>query len=196
MDQRAVESRIMKKLTKLAVFSIWVLSVLFSSILVTHTIDKNYVFLFCNGLLAFVVRHSGLINSKESSGKFHQNRASESYNDEFEQMEQTQEVTETASDNGEEPAKDIYVVQEDRNRGNGDGEEQRTEEEEGEETEDQEEEDDCDDSCGGFGEEEEEDGEENERAMKVEELNKKFEEFIRKMKEELRIEARRHLILV
>ena len=49
-------------------------------------------------------------------------------------------------------------------------------------------------------EEEEEDEDENEEVgsgeMNTEELNKKFDEFIRRMKEELRIEAQRQLIMV
>ncbi|KAK2431936.1 glutamic acid-rich protein [Trifolium repens] len=42
----------------------------------------------------------------------------------------------------------------------------------------------------------EEEEEEEESCINTEELNKKFEDFIRKMKEDLRIDARRHLIMV
>lgn len=47
-------------------------------------------------------------------------------------------------------------------------------------------------------EEEEDDVEEEEEScmLSTEELNKKFEDFIRKMKEDLRIDARRHLLMV
>ncbi|GAU28326.1 hypothetical protein TSUD_256540 [Trifolium subterraneum] len=41
-----------------------------------------------------------------------------------------------------------------------------------------------------------EEEEEEESCISTEELNKKFEDFIRKMKEDLRIDARRHLIMV
>ncbi|KAL5548618.1 hypothetical protein UlMin_003849 [Ulmus minor] len=62
--------------------------------------------------------------------------------------------------------------------------EQRGEEEEAEEEEEEEEK--------GFEEEEEE----GNGRLSTEELNKKFDDFIRRMKEELRIEAQRHLIMV
>ncbi|CAK8538923.1 unnamed protein product [Lathyrus sativus] len=41
-----------------------------------------------------------------------------------------------------------------------------------------------------------EEGEEESCMLSTEELNKKFEDFIRKMKEDLRIDARRHLVMV
>jgi hypothetical protein len=37
---------------------------------------------------------------------------------------------------------------------------------------------------------------EEENSINTEELNKKFEDFIRKMKEDLRIDARQHLVMV
>ncbi|KAJ0101695.1 hypothetical protein Patl1_03963 [Pistacia atlantica] len=45
-------------------------------------------------------------------------------------------------------------------------------------------------------EEEEEEEREQNGMISTEELNKKFEDFIRKMKEELRIEARQQLVMV
>ncbi|XP_010534800.1 PREDICTED: uncharacterized protein LOC104810289 [Tarenaya hassleriana] len=204
MDQMVSKSQFLKNLTKFVIVSIWVFSIFFylnfyfsrfMIKLVTHTVDKNHMFLFCNGLLVFVVKYSGQVSSvskEESSdhGAFesHDNVVAEfeqvrrRQTDEFlaEQATEIGEQSETVSINVgtvEEPAKDIYVVvQEDQNIGNEDEEEE--EEEEGVTRDNDFEEE------GGVGK------------MTAEELNKKFDEFIRKMKGELKMEPRRHLIVV
>ncbi|XP_030541370.2 uncharacterized protein LOC115748868 [Rhodamnia argentea] len=82
---RFTKSQFLKKLTKL-LLSISVFSLLFSSSsllsflqpwhfqlstfplrLVTHAVDKNCIFLLCNGILVFLAKNSGFIGSKTRS---------------------------------------------------------------------------------------------------------------------------------
>ncbi|KAL1204857.1 hypothetical protein V5N11_017459 [Cardamine amara subsp. amara] len=178
------------KLTKFVVVLIWALSLLvthnfyiyrFTIQLVTHAVDKNYMFLLCNGLLVFVVKYSGLIVSSRPTDtnwsitdKTFDYRDFESYN----------MILELEHEKGTESFLAEEVTEE--------KEEIEDEDEPLADNIDREEE--CDLGDGFINEEEEE----NVRVLTSteEEMNKKFDEFIRKMKEELRIEAKRHLILV
>ncbi|KAI6688731.1 hypothetical protein NL676_025559 [Syzygium grande] len=82
---RFTKSQFLKKLTKL-LLSISVFSLLFSTSnflsflqpwhfhlstfplrLVTHAVDKNYIFLLCNGILVFLAKNSGFIGTKTRS---------------------------------------------------------------------------------------------------------------------------------
>ncbi|KAI3417038.1 uncharacterized protein J3R85_014767 [Psidium guajava] len=82
---RSTKSQLLKKLTKL-LLSISVFSLLFSSSnllsflqpshshlssfplrLVTHAVDKNCIFLLCNGILVFLAKNSGFIGTKTRS---------------------------------------------------------------------------------------------------------------------------------
>ncbi|KAF8031706.1 hypothetical protein BT93_D0812 [Corymbia citriodora subsp. variegata] len=82
---RFTKSQFLKKLTKL-LLSISVFSLLFSSSnflsflqpwhfhlstfplrLITHTVDKNCIFLLCNGILVFLAKNSGFIGTKTRS---------------------------------------------------------------------------------------------------------------------------------
>ncbi|KAF5727910.1 retrotransposon-like protein 1 [Tripterygium wilfordii] len=175
--------------------------------LFTHSIDKNCMFLLCNGLLVFVAKGFGLINFSKPKSKLNQSHEPiKDYltiNPQPLEIEVPQELSlgestnQNSLENQEEvivkiPTQELMIVE--------DGEEQEG-----------------DDHQSGFlstkwvlvdqdGEEEEEkrphggfsntiiDGEQEEQ--EAEKLNKKFEEFIRKMKEELRIEARKKLVMV
>ncbi|CAA7016310.1 unnamed protein product [Microthlaspi erraticum] len=162
------------------------------------------MFLLCNGLLVFVAKYSGLIASpkpiEESWSKTHKTfhyRDFDSYDpilcleyysvlerktESFlaKEVNESQVVYETVpphvDSTEEEDAKDEEI-------------EERDEVEEYDEPSTNNA--DLEQECDGLEEEEE-----NVGVITEEEMNKKFDEFIRKMKEELRIEAKRHLILV
>ncbi|KAJ0263940.1 hypothetical protein HA466_0023810 [Hirschfeldia incana] len=190
-----IKPEFMKKLTKFIVISIWVSTLLITHNfylckltiqLVTHAVDKTYVFVICNGLLVFVAKYSGLIASSKPVEEIWNNRGLDSYNAMLEPEYYSVHERESFLD------EEVSI------------EDQETEEEkedENEEDEDEEESDeplpengDLEEECdihGGFREEED-----NVEMVTEEDVNKKFEEFIRKMKEELRLEAKQQLILV
>ncbi|XP_039072299.1 uncharacterized protein LOC120219545 [Hibiscus syriacus] len=140
--------------------------------LFSHSIDKNIVFLLCNGLLVFLVKYPGVTSSSkhdlsECVPRTHPTRL---------QPETPLLEKEGALENSS--------VKE--------GKQEEEEENAGFLEEDKE------DQLNWSIEEEEEKEElmEGNKALSTEELNKKFDEFIRKMKEELRIEARQQLVMV
>ncbi|KAJ7963634.1 putative Transmembrane protein, partial [Quillaja saponaria] len=235
-----ISSQFLKKLTQL-LLSVSVFSFLFSQTsflsvlhsynfffskflfqLFSHTIDKNCIFLLCNGLLVFLAKYSGLIRSLSGSSldEFVEDSSqSESFARETkepilekeavekdvgcvkyyymkqatenENLEEEQQIQESIVDDPEQGIESSQLIME-----------EEQEEELGEET--------------GIGdvEEEEEDRaservflidenlqdtevvEEENGMLSTEELNKKFDEFIRRMKEDLKIEARQQLIMV
>ncbi|KAK7332423.1 hypothetical protein VNO80_29175 [Phaseolus coccineus] len=174
----------------------------------THTLERKYMFLICNGILAFVAKTS-LINSSDSD---------------FDQLlpsNLSETKTTTVSDmvvaplvEGLATPENVCLVVEEQ-QGQEEYSEEVSEDEEQEQstlctkTEGRE-------SGGYITEEEIEEGESdsevevapddelaeattttnNEELLNTDELNRKFEEFIRKMKEEIRIEAQRQLIAV
>ncbi|KAJ8754831.1 hypothetical protein K2173_015343 [Erythroxylum novogranatense] len=188
--------------------------------LFSHTIDKNCIFLLCNGLLVFVAKFSGLLCSSSSKSDQHPSTGSfRSYGDDIQTLEmiskesflenvRSQEIEDCHPVQGRESEciigprmddkekKEFTVevvvqeevpVTEDRD-GQGEINDDQLHNEQ-EEEEDQYYDDDDD-------EEEEEEEEEENGVLSTEELNKKFEEFIRKMKEEIRIEAQQQLVMV
>nr|VDC81741.1 unnamed protein product [Brassica rapa] len=196
MDQ--IKQEFLKKLTKLIVILIWVSSLLitlnsylyrFTIQLVTHAVDKNYMFLLSSALLAFVAK--GIATSKPAEEGWSKTNKTFDYRD-FESYDAILELEyyhvhekETYSFLAEE-----VKIKEEK-------EDQETEEEKEKEEYDEPLTDhngDLEEECdidGGFKEEED-----NVGVVTEEEMNKRFDEFIRKMKEELRIEAKRHLIVV
>ncbi|CAE5967073.1 unnamed protein product [Arabidopsis arenosa] len=199
MDQ--IKPEFLKKLTKFIAVSIWIFSLLtthnfyvyrFMIQLVTHAVDKNYMFLLCNGLLVVVAKCSGLVASSKPIEKIWSNTDKtfdygdfESYNAILEVKYNSVNRIGTESFLAEE-----VTVEEDTKH-------QETEEDDEDNTlADNEGEEECDLRDGSINEEEEEEENVGVMASTEEEMNKKFDEFIRKMKEELRIEAKRHLILV
>lgn len=203
MDQ--IKPEFLKKLTKFIAVSIWIFSLLtthnfylyrFMIQLVTHAVDKNYMFLLCNGLLVVVAKCSGLVASSKPIEKIWSNTDKTFDYGDFESYNAILELKYNSVNGiGTEYsfllAEEVTVEEDTKHQ----------------ETEENEEDDDdntladnkggeeCDLRDGSINEEEEE---ENVGVMTSteEEMNKKFDEFIRKMKEELRIEAKRHLILV
>jgi hypothetical protein len=199
--------------------------------LFTHTIDKNCIFLLCNGLLVFLAKYSGLIKTLSLSNnnnnpqdhddhqscyysKNNHNVYSHHHDDQSHLMSSSSSsptkevlvVLETIKDDHHDHEDENVVIKEEVKTILEDhkNEEQESEfpvsnnqkEEEEEETslvqvQEKEEE---------FSWSEDEDDEEEEELgngkLSTEELNKKFDEFIRRMKEELRIEAQQHLIMV
>ncbi|XP_013627176.1 PREDICTED: uncharacterized protein LOC106333255 [Brassica oleracea var. oleracea] len=209
MDQ--IKQEFLKKLAKFIVILIWVSSLLitlnshlyrFTIHLVTHAVDKNYMFLLSSALLAFVAK--GIATSKpveegwSKTDKTFDYRDFESYDAILEleyyhvhEKERYSFLAEEVSTNDQETEekKEDQETKEEK-------EDQETEEEKEKEeyaeplTDNGDLEEECD-IHGGFKEEED-----NVGVVTEEEMNKRFDEFIRKMKEELRIEAKRHLIVV
>ncbi|KAL0000581.1 hypothetical protein SO802_014362 [Lithocarpus litseifolius] len=187
----------------------------FPSQLFSHTIDKNCIFLLCNGLLVFLAKYSGLIRSV--SGAYHNEESfkSNEYGLQKEAVTESNASAENvAMEQGRENDHLVKEVREETGKsavdeeGEAEGEESRSsiskqeEEEEEEETGSfvLEEKKEQNESVSEFLIEEEEEEEEEEEAgngmLSTEELNKKFDDFIRRMKEEIRIEAQRQLVMV
>ncbi|WVY94156.1 hypothetical protein V8G54_033244 [Vigna mungo] len=161
----------------------------------THTLDRKYMFLVCNGILAFVAKMS-LMNSSDSDLSETKTTVSD--------MVVAPLVQSFAS-----PENVCLVVEEQ-------GQEEYSEEVSEDEDQEQDTKTEGRESEGYITEEEIKEGESesevemelddelaetttttnNEELLNTDELNRKFEEFIRKMKEEIRIEAQRQLITV
>ncbi|XVF75185.1 hypothetical protein PTKIN_Ptkin13bG0167100 [Pterospermum kingtungense] len=188
-------------------FSVYFSTFLFSFF--THSLERKYMFLICNGILAFLAKislsSSSSPSESEVSASIIQKKASvteEVYVD----YGQAPLVVEA-----EEPDEDTYkneVEDDQREQENGallGGEEEEEETSESEVSvivEDKEEyKGESTRSLVKQEEEEEEGGGRtaigaNEDVQSTEELNRKIEEFIRKMKEEIRIEAQQQIIAV
>ncbi|KAL5771726.1 hypothetical protein ACOSP7_015880 [Xanthoceras sorbifolium] len=187
-------------------FNFYFSTFLFS--LFTHTLERKYMFLICNGILAFLAKSSLSCNSSSSSPSVFVNAGGD--HDEFSlsasEMSQMKEpvlvdeeviiipVTSSSSEEKQEQE------QEKQERECLVGEKERESDQSGVIQEEEEEGDDDDD----IGEAEAEavpeaagsGGGANEDISSTDELNRKIEEFIRKMKEEIRIEAQQQLITV
>ncbi|KAJ4898114.1 hypothetical protein Rs2_24908 [Raphanus sativus] len=205
MDQ--IQPDFLKKLTKFVVISIWVSSLLithncylyrFTIQLVTHAVDKNYMFLLCNALLAFVAKciatSKPLEEGWSKTEKTFDYRDFESYDAILELEYYPVHEKETYS----------FLAQETRTNDQ-ETEEEKEDEETKEEKKDQETKEEYDEPLTDNGDLEEEcdihegfkeEDQDNVGVVTEEEMNKRFDEFIRKMKEELRIEAKRQLIVV
>ncbi|KAJ4838290.1 hypothetical protein Tsubulata_041617 [Turnera subulata] len=186
--------------------------------LFSHTLDKNCIFLLCNGLLVFVAKYSGLFSSTSSS-KYSLN-SYKSFNDyeegsipplapelpvvdkelilvesevqrrssSLEEEKENEQVMEAVE---EKEAEELINVQ-DEVEEDGDSTAEQGEDDQIEVQElynvfliqEEEEEDDIDEVEEGNG------------LLSTEELNKKFDEFIRKMREEIRIESQQQLVMV
>lgn len=202
--------------------------------LVTHTVDKNCIFLLCNGLLVFLAKYSGLIRFLSRGSNRHDHDQSfittitdvsppePSMPETKEVILVEKEIAEEGNNIGSEednfpeestPDECMAINQqlntETEKEIVEDVKVQRVEEEEEYQVKEFEEEEadhiyvaeDVEKqkwSSGGFFVEQtmEEEEEEGNAKLSTEELNKKFDEFIRRMKAEIRIEAQRHLIMV
>ncbi|KAI8007577.1 hypothetical protein LOK49_LG07G02758 [Camellia lanceoleosa] len=151
----------------------------FSMQILSYTTQKNFIFLFCNGILVFLIRNSGLPHTSQTNhnvpelGEKIALAREEVVEIKEEKIENS--VTEGGGNENEvlNDEDDKFVV---------------VEEEEGEGVDESED----DDEFVVIGEEE---GGEGMGLLSAEELNKKCDEFIRKMREEIKIEAQR-LIMV
>jgi len=205
----------------------------FPSQLYTHNIDKNSMFLLCNGLLVFVGLTKSFSSSSsdddddDKSSNNSEDLSSPQYIEEKEEEicsqshvldvevnepllereaekrnDESDEHNVAAEEKGQEKVEKIIFIEEEQE------EEMKEVEEEVELFDaDDEEEDKASEidyiliEENNIEEEEHEEDyveeeEEESSVLSTEELNKKFEDFIRKMKEDLRIDARRHLIMV
>ncbi|CAJ1971503.1 unnamed protein product [Sphenostylis stenocarpa] len=196
--------------------------------LFTHNVDKNCMFLLCNGLLVFVGITKSLSGSRsdDKPSTFIKDDGSPSQFSVIEANELMLEITETEEETSElveqntaaekvieaencaeeevqENIEKVIVVDEGQEKGSSlvlkEEEKELDEETEqldvGDVEEDKRSEIDhllTEESM----EEEEENVEEESSKLSTEELNKKFEDFIRRMKEDLRIEAQRQLVMI
>ncbi|TKY57391.1 hypothetical protein E2542_SST21839 [Spatholobus suberectus] len=196
--------------------------------LYTHNIDKNCMFLLCNGLLVFVGITKSLSGSSSddkpskyikngSQSQFSVIEATELILEVVETEEQTSkpdeqniaaeqviEIKNCAEEEVQENVEKIILVDEGQGKGSSQlamKEEDKEVEEETELFDESDEEEDKGSEIDYFLveeniEEEEENVEEESCMLSTEELNKRVEDFIRKMKEDLRIEAQRQLVMV
>ncbi|KAF5949570.1 hypothetical protein HYC85_011563 [Camellia sinensis] len=165
----------------------------FSSHLLSYIMDKNCIFLICNGILVFLAKTSGFIRFSPTSNDPNGHLSKKIGNGhgygfqsapEFRQSLLEKEVSLGTTGL---PLENVVVVEE---------EEYSMEEEKDEENDEKEmdtidflinKEDEDEDADG--------DGDEEEHGLSIEELNKKFDEFIRRRKEEMRIGAQQ-LVMV
>ncbi|XVF06621.1 hypothetical protein REPUB_Repub06bG0065200 [Reevesia pubescens] len=193
-------------------FNVYFSTFLFSFF--THTLERKYMFLIRNGILAFLAKSSIPSSSSPSESAVGAKVSTSSTNltqtktsvinevdgdyDHVPLVAEGEEVQDTCKNEVEEQAgqeeSEVSVIV-----GNGDEEEYK----EGESAKYQKKEE--GESAYLVKQEEQEEQEEgvgaaaigaNEEVPSTEELNRKFEEFIRKMKEEIRIEAQQQLIAV
>ncbi|KAK5834512.1 uncharacterized protein LOC108487955 [Gossypium arboreum] len=169
---------------------------------ISHNIDKNFIFLLCNGLLVFVAKFSGLVSSSSQHSNlsdYHYNHQSFKSYTYIPQTESTHLDTSTPLLDLEKEENAGFVEEEAKGSSIDEPFVEDNEESETYEPEEEEEEEDIEESENYQPEEEEEEEEElmeGNNVLSTEEMNKRFEEFIRKMKEGLRIEAQQQLVMV
>ncbi|XP_044496429.1 histone acetyltransferase GCN5-like [Mangifera indica] len=175
-------------------FNVYFSTFLFSFL--THTFERKYMFLICNGILVFLAKTSVSSSSSCVGKKF--SSGTEMYSEVKAALHDVTRTTESDSLKNVALAAEEDQEQEDseekkKEQGYPSREEEREKEALRAEGEDEEEEEE---------EEKEEvveatEGENTEDTqINTDELNKRIEDFIRRMKEELRIEAQRQLITV
>ncbi|KAK7305241.1 hypothetical protein VNO77_43143 [Canavalia gladiata] len=186
----------------------------FSLQLFTHTIDKNCMFLLCNGLLVFVGITRSLSGSStvDESSKYVEDGSQSPYSgvEANKSLMLVEKISKPEEQNSE-PEHAIEIKYFGEEGGENIGDKILEGEEEGKESGESLLEDGESEVFGGGDEdkeseideflireslEEEEVVEEPNMVLSTEELNKKFDDFIRRMKEDLRIEAQRQLLMV
>ncbi|KAL6332748.1 hypothetical protein AAG906_015009 [Vitis piasezkii] len=183
-------------------FNLYYSTFLFS--LITHTFERKYMFLICNGIVAFLAGYSGF-GSSAPPGYGINAEFLKRTEDDGSSASQLSDMKPLVVDKGATVegtvgslGHDALVVEEDQDQQQENEpfymEEQERESqalivEDGEGEEETE-------SLIPEAAEEEEEMKENEELTSTEELNKKIEDFIRRMKEELRVEAQSQLITV
>lgn len=196
--------------------------------LFTHNIDKNSMFLLCNGLLVFVGitksfswsggndEPSKYIEDDEPSKYIEDDSPSQFLDVEANKpmLEKTSELDEQnieseeaieinkyCTEEVEEKIEETALVDEEQEKGSSQSVLEEEEKEPNEENGpldagDEEEESEIDYSLIEENIEDEDEEEEENCVLSTEELNKKFDDFIRRMKEDIRIEAKRQLVMV
>ncbi|GMP65042.1 hypothetical protein CsSME_00026008 [Camellia sinensis var. sinensis] len=169
--------------------------------LLTHTMDKNCIFLICNGIVMLLAKTSGLIHSSPASDHLNNQLLKKIGDGDVLQL-----LLETKDSLLEKQVsvETLHQQQEEEDSMEGESEEDLNLNVEGEEQEarngflitvggeDEENEKDLSTINNGFAiEEEEEDG-----LLSREELNKKCDDFIRRMKEEIRIGAQQQQLVM
>ncbi|KAG6634727.1 hypothetical protein CIPAW_12G137100 [Carya illinoinensis] len=161
-----------------------------------HTVDKNCIFLICNGLLVFLSKYSGLISSLPRSN--HDEESITSVDLGLQPDSSTLETNEATLENKvmvETVGSAENVALKQRREIDYLIKDVKKEEEEGVVYVSEDEKEQNESATSSFINKEEEENEGNEK-LSIEELNKKFDDFIRRMKEEIRIEAQRQLVMV
>lgn len=152
----------------------------FSMKLHNYGIDRHYIFLLCNGILVFIVKNSGLINNSPSWGTDHndvgiKNRDSQGPAPEFYKIKPLAAREKAVMEVEEEEGRESGLV--------------ITEEEVDVEVEEEEERQMGQENWFLVIKEEEEEEEEETGLLSAEELNKKCDDFIKKMREGIKFEA-------
>ncbi|KAF5482614.1 hypothetical protein F2P56_003170 [Juglans regia] len=158
----------------------------------SYTIDKNYVFLFCNGLLVFIVKNSGLVGNNSSLGDDLDEECVMKNGDSTRPSEQELGLSENKASDGSKNA--LPEVEEEEERANGtlialgEGENglilaMHDEDEE------------QDNGLVIIKEEEEEEEGNGLELLSTEELNKIFDDFIRKKKEEIKFGGQQLIVV-
>ncbi|KAG6407427.1 hypothetical protein SASPL_130418 [Salvia splendens] len=177
--------------------------------LLTHALSKNCLFLVCNGLLVFLAKTSGLIRppaSHDLDDKRIADALMQTALDRF-QLDETADAVRNrhrdraGDDEGDQIGKEVSIFI------------AESEEERGEDERDSADgnrpdsasswlfQDDVEELYGlgdeeGDDDDDDDDVEKKEEIMSTEEMNRKFEDFIRKMKEEIIISEARHKVLM
>ncbi|EXB29535.1 hypothetical protein L484_010593 [Morus notabilis] len=190
----------------LSLFFFYYPGVFFFPYSLVHTLERKYIFIICNGILAFLAKSSSsrsLYSYSDETvlgGKF---SGAVPKLDAIDVVSEEQTLSPESSITS--PVGVSFVDEEGKEQETvEDQEADHEEQEEQDNSEDLENENDSDEEDNGRFSSKEEEAEEVEEAtesaadeeltISTDELNKKFEEFIRKMKEELRIQAQQQLI--
>ncbi|WCJ28171.1 hypothetical protein M5689_009878 [Euphorbia peplus] len=175
-------------------------SCLFS--LLTHTLERKYMFLICNGILAFLAKSSYFFSSVSPDNYYYLQPGFDARISLTDSTFYDHDVVEEERQGKKEDLSKEVEDSDHRVKMKKDGDQEKEnfikeDEDEEQENEDLTKEDENSDK-GKMEKEEDEDGEEegSEELVSTEELNRRIEEFIRKMKEEIRIEAQQKLITV
>lgn len=151
----------------------------------SYSFGKNYMFLLCNGLLAFIVKSSGLIGNSSPGSAFNSDTHATKIGKNMQQTELKLEQTKASSYSEEE------VVMEVDDEEQGRSETSQLVEVKGDEelsiSQDERE--------NGFIKTADDQNEETIELLTTEELNKKCEDFIRRMREGIKFEAQQ-LVMV
>ncbi|CAL5408162.1 unnamed protein product [Camellia sinensis] len=159
----------------------------FSTLLFSQTIERKYIFLICNGIVAVLVKNLSFTSSSPPGSDLRDVFAKTDQEDGMKPVLEMEAPVEDEETN-------VACIEEEQENGSlnikqeGDSRALITV------TDDEEEEEEEEEDSGSLIPPLSAEDEGNEVNVSTEELNRKFDEFIRKMKEEIRIEAQQQLI--